>query len=111
MSDTVTIVAVITLAVVAVLFMLRKRLSRFVLTANREGLATEIETNSQKRDGNVSPRQAQRSPKSGIKVRRNIQYGTGNTVDIQREGVALEGNEQMGDNNSISVGKAPTKAK
>lgn len=87
MSDQVIIVLIIALAVVIVLVVFRKRLSRFVFKT--KGINASLET--------------QRS--TGVIISKTSQKGKGHEINVERDNVNISDHKQNGEDHTLSVKK------
>ena len=101
MNSTVWIVLIVAAAVIVILYMFRGTLSRFFLKANKEGLEAELET----REPTDATSASAGKGVSGhsINISGNRQIGRDNEIAVERPGVNIIDNLQVGDEQTIQV--------
>lgn len=102
MSDTVLIVLIITIAVIVVLWIFRKQVSRFFIKAGKEGLEADLTT---REPSSGAP--ANSGGRPGVVISGNKQLGKKNTIDVAQPDVAIEDNLQVGEEQQINVRPDP----
>jgi hypothetical protein len=94
MNDTVLTVLIVAVAVIVVLFMFRRQLSRFFLRADKKGLEARLETHN---PGAIAKRS------DSITIKGNQQVGADNAIAIERSNVNMADNLQLGERQRITV--------
>jgi hypothetical protein len=102
MSDTVLIVFIIAIAVVVVLVIFRKQVSRFFIKAGKEGLEADLETREP-----ASPTTTTAGSPASVVISGNKQIGKANKIDVAQSDVAVDDNLQLGEGQQIKVRPDP----
>lgn len=102
MSDTVLIVLIITIAVIVVLWIFRKQVSRFFIKASKEGVEADLTTREP-----ASETKPASEARPGVTISGNKQIGKKNTIDVGQSDVAVEDNLQLGEGQQIKVRPDP----
>lgn len=103
MDSTILIVLIIAVAVVVVLCIFRDKLRTFSLTANKEGIKADLET----QPTNIPPTNpvgSSQPPKPpGVTIRGNTQIGTDNKIHVGQNSIDVSDNLQYGQKQTIEV--------
>lgn len=102
MSNSAQIAMIVAVAVVIVLYLFRRQLSKFMLKFTKDGLETELTTHTPD-----APKPALASPPAAsrpVVIKGNIQEGADHVIDVRRGDVEVIENLQEGDRQEISVG-------
>lgn len=104
MSDTVLIVLIVTIAVIVVLLIFRKQVSRFFIKASKEGVEADL-TTREPVPAATSTTSSETRP--SVVISGNKQIGKEQEIDVGRADVAVKDNLQLGEGQEIKVRPDP----
>jgi hypothetical protein len=101
MNDAIWIALIIAGAIIVVLYMFRGVLARFFFKAGHEGVEASLETRDQTTgSATASPTPP---PRAGVNISGNQQIGRENKIEVGRQDVNVSDNTQLGEKQEIKV--------